>query len=158
MCKVSVLVPVFRVEKYIERCARSLFEQTYSNLEFVFVNDSPDDQSIDVLQRVIEDYPDRVGSIKIINHDSNRGVAAARNTLLDNATGDFVSWVDSDDWLESNAIELLIQKQQRTNSDVVSGNIHMHYDDYVRDLMEKQYSDKDQMLLQQLYLVLLLDF
>ena len=150
MCKVSVLVPVFRVEKYIERCARSLFEQTYQNIEFVFVNDCTDDQSIVILQRVIGDYPDRIGSVKIINHDTNRGVAAARNTLLDNATGDFVSWVDSDDWLELDAIELLMLKQQQTNSDVVSGNIHMHYNDCVKDLEEKEYPDKDQILLQQL--------
>lgn len=150
MYKVSILVPVYRVEAYIERCARSLFEQSYANIEYVFVDDCSPDNSIEVLKRIMAQYPERVDNVRIFRHEKNRGVAAARNTLLDNATGDFVSWVDSDDWLESNAIELLIQKQQQTNSDVVSGNIHMHYDDYVRDLVEKEYPDKDQMLLQQL--------
>lgn len=145
-----MLVPVYRVEKYIERCARSLFEQTYSNLEFVFVDDCSFDQSIDILQRVIEDYPDRGGSVIIINHDNNRGLSAARNTLLDNATGDFISWVDADDWLESNAIELLVQKQQQTNSDIVSGDIRVYYDNDVKSLKEEKYQDKAQLIQDQL--------
>lgn len=148
--KVSILVPVFRAEHYIERCARSLFEQSYSDLEYVFVDDCSPDNSIAVLRNVMEDYPDRADTVKIINHDTNRGVAAARNTLLDNATGDFVSWVDSDDWLEPNAIELLAQKQIETDADIVSGNIYQHYADEVRLLKEDDYQNKAQMLLEQL--------
>ena len=147
---VSILVPVFKVEHYIERCARSLFEQTYSDLEFVFVNDCSPDNSLDVLKQVIEDYPARKSAVKLINHENNRGVAAARNTLLDNATGDFLSWVDSDDWLESNAIELLVKKQLETAADIVSGSIYMHYEDHVRELEEKDYPNKECMLLGQL--------
>ena len=150
MYRISILVPVYKVEPYIELCARSLFEQSYSDLEFVFVNDCSPDRSIEVLRHVVESYPDRADSVKIINHDTNRGVAAARNTLLDNATGDFVSWVDADDWLESNAIELLMQKQQQTNSDIVSGNIHVYYDNDVRSLKEEKYQDKAQLIQDQL--------
>ena len=103
--KVSVLVPVYGVEKYIERCARSLFEQTYSDLEYVFVNDCTPDQSIEILKKVMAEYPQRKNAVKIVNHAKNRGLAAARNTAYDNATGDFVTIVDSDDWLEWDALE-----------------------------------------------------
>ena len=107
MYKVSILVPIYGVEQFIERCARSLFEQTYQNLEYVFVNDCTPDKSIEILTRIIEYYPKRFNSIRIISHEKNRGIAASRNTAYDNATGEFVTIVDSDDWLELNAIELL---------------------------------------------------
>ena len=109
--KVSVLVPVYGVERYIERCARSLFEQTYPNLEYVFVNDCTPDGSVVVLKRLMEEYPERKPFVRIINHERNRGISATRNTALDYASGEFVSFVDSDDWLESNAIELLVKRQ-----------------------------------------------
>lgn len=105
---VSILIPVYNVEAYIERCARSAFEQSYQNLEFIFVDDATPDASIQVLQRVIADYPDRCDSIKILHHERNRGLAAARNTAIAACHGDFVMHVDSDDWLEPEAAELLI--------------------------------------------------
>ena len=116
---VSILIPVYNVEAYIERCARSAFEQSYQNLEFIFVDDATPDASIQVLQRVIVDYPDRCDSIKILHHDRNRGLAAARNTAIAACHGDFVMHVDSDDWLEPEAAELLICRQQATRADIV---------------------------------------
>ena len=64
--KVSILVPVYGVEKYIERCARSLFEQTYDNIEYIFVDDCTKDRSIGILQKVLEDYPNRKNQVKIL--------------------------------------------------------------------------------------------
>lgn len=116
---VSILVPVYNVEAYIERCARSAFEQTYQQLEFVFVDDATPDASIDVLQQVIADYPERRDSIQIVHHATNRGLAAARNTAIASCHGDFVMHVDSDDWLEPEAAELLIKRQQATDADIV---------------------------------------
>lgn len=120
--KVSILIPVYGVEKYIERCARSVFEQTYQNLEIIFVDDCTPDYSIEVLKRVLEEYPERKGQVKIIHHEKNRGSAVVRNTAMENATGEFVSSVDSDDWLERDAIELLVQKQQEDDADIVSAD------------------------------------
>ena len=150
MYKVSILVPIYGVEKYIERCARSLFEQTYSNLEYIFVNDCTPDKSMEVLENLMVNYPERIENVKILTHEKNRGVAAVRNTALDNACGEFVSLVDSDDWLELDAIELLVSKQLKTDADIVTGNAYMHYEDRVEELVEKKYQDKNQMLLQQL--------
>ena len=84
---ISILVPIYGVEKYIERCARSLFEQTYPNLEFVFVDDASPDKSIEILHQVIKDYPKWDGHISIIHHDKNCGIAATRNSLVNNSKG-----------------------------------------------------------------------
>ena len=137
--KVSLLVPVFGVERYMERCARSLFEQTYPNLEYVFVNDCTKDGSVEVLKKVLEAYPEKRDAVKIVDHERNRGLAAARNTALDHATGAFVCLVDSDDWLELDALELLVNKQLERDADIVSGKRMIHYPDK-DDLLEEQKS------------------
>ena len=130
MYKVSILVPVYGVQSYIERCARSLFAQTYSNLEFVFVDDASPDKSVEVLKRVIADYPDKEVAVTIIHHNKNLGIAATRDTLVNNCKGEFLFYVDSDDWIEPNAIELLVKRQQETEADIVTGIYCTHiFDD-----------------------------
>lgn len=120
MTKVSILVPVYGVEKYIEKCARSLFEQSYENIEYVFVDDCSPDNSINVLNHVIDDYPQRKNSIKIIRHKENMGLAAARNTGILNANGDYLFNMDSDDYLELNTIEILKDAAIESNADIVT--------------------------------------
>lgn len=78
MPKVSVIIPVYGVEKYIERCARSLFEQTLDDIEFIFVNDCTLDNSINVLETTLEEYPKRKSQVQIINFEQNQGAAKAR--------------------------------------------------------------------------------
>ena len=97
MYKVSILVPVHNVEKFIEKCARSLFEQTYENLEYVFVDDCSPDKSMDVLERVVDEYPTRKSQIKVVRNAVNKGASESKNIAVANATGEFVSFVDSDD-------------------------------------------------------------
>ena len=79
--KVSILVPVYGVEKYIDRCARSIFEQTHHDLDIVFVEDCTPDKSIDILKRVIEEYPDRKAQTRIIRHAHNRGFSSSLPVL-----------------------------------------------------------------------------
>ena len=116
---VSVLVPVYNVEAYIARCARSVLGQTYSNLEFIFVDDGCTDSSIDILKAIIDESSHHQEKCTIIHHGQNKGLAAARNTAMANCHGDFVFHVDSDDWVEPDAIELLVKKQQETGADIV---------------------------------------
>lgn len=116
---ISILTPIYNVERYIERCVKSLMEQTYSNLEFVFVNDCTPDNSMNILKSVLAKYPYRENQIKIINHPKNQGVAVARNTLLANATGDYLLWVDADDWIEEKTTKILAEIAYRTNADVI---------------------------------------
>lgn len=116
---VSVLVPVYNVEAYIARCARSVLGQTYSNLEFIFVDDGCTDSSIDILKAIVDESSYHQDNCTIIHHGQNKGLAAARNTAIANCHGDFVFHVDSDDWVEPDAIELLVKKQQETGADLV---------------------------------------
>lgn len=119
--KVSILVPIYNVEQYIERCAISLFTQTYNNIEYVFVNDSSPDKSKELLLSIIPD--DRKNSVIIIDHEHNRGLAAARLTALEYATGAYIMFVDSDDYLEPNAVERLMDKAKEGDFDIVTGGI-----------------------------------
>lgn len=120
--KVSILVPIYGVEKYIERCARSLFGQTYKNIEYVFVDDCTPDRSIEVLLKVLDEFPNRKSRVKIVHHEKNKGLSGARHTAIDNATGDFVLHVDSDDWINNDTVEKLVNEQISTDADIVSGN------------------------------------
>lgn len=117
--KVSILVPVYGVEKYIERCARSLFEQSYYNIEYIFVNDCTKDKSIEILTDVLDEYPHRKVQVKIIHHKRNRGLSAARNTAVANMTGDYLWHIDSDDYVAVDAVEELVREIKKTNADVV---------------------------------------
>lgn len=121
MYLVSILVPVYGAEQYIERCIRSLFDQTYLNIEYIFVDDCSPDRSVDIIRNISKEYPNREYWIKIICHKENRGLAAARNTAVEHANGLFISHVDSDDFLEKDAIRLLVEKQLEEDADLVSG-------------------------------------
>lgn len=125
--KVSILVPVYGVRDFIRQCAISLFSQTYSNIEYVFVDDCTPDDSIAILQEVLRDYPARTDQVKIIRHGENQGLGAGRKTAFAAATGDFVLNVDSDDYLLPNAVELLVKEQQRVGADIVTGSFFNLY-------------------------------
>lgn len=118
--KVSILVPVYGVEKYIVQCAESLFNQDYDNIEFIFVNDCTKDKSIDRLLDVLSRFSYRKKQVKIITHQENKGLAAARNTALENSTGDYLLPIDSDDFLSSSdAVSKLINEATYYNADIV---------------------------------------
>lgn len=117
--KVSIITPVYGVEKFIEKCAISLFSQTYENCEFIFVNDYTKDNSITLLKEVMQKFPHRIDDIKIINHEINKGLACARNTGVKASVGDFIMHVDSDDTIEPNTVELCVKKATEDNADAV---------------------------------------
>ena len=144
---ISILVPIYNVEKYIERCARSLFEQTYRDIEYIFVDDCTPDNSIEILKIIIQDYPHRKEHIRIISHEKNRGLAAARNTGVNSCQTEFLMHVDSDDYLEKNAVELLVNKQKATNADIVSGCALKETTEGQQLIREPDYKDKEEMLM-----------
>ena len=117
--KVSVLIPVYNVELVFSRCLNAVFSQTYGDIDYVFVNDCTPDNSMAVLARKCEQYPHRAASVRIITNSTNQGIAQVRNTLLDNAQGDYVLFVDSDDWIEPDMVELLVGEAVAKNADVV---------------------------------------
>ncbi len=119
MLKISLLIPIYGVERYIEKCVHSLFSQTAKNVEYIFVDDCSPDSSITLLYRVLDEYPHRRNQVSVIRHPQNMGLAAARNTALEHATGKYVLHVDSDDYLEQNAVEVLALKAEQEDADIV---------------------------------------
>lgn len=108
--KVSVIIPVYNVEPYIERCARSLFEQTLEEIEYIFVNDCTPDASMRILQNVLEDYAQRKNQIIIINQPYNMGAAKAREDGIKAAQGEYIIHCDSDDWVDKDMYRTMYEK------------------------------------------------
>ena len=129
---VTIAVPVYNVENYLERCARSLFYQSYKNIKYYFVNDGCTDGSLDVLTRVVDEFPQRKPYVKIHSFHENKGLANVRNYLVEHCTTDWIIHVDSDDWIELDFVDHLVNKQKITGADIVmSGHVH-HYHDEIR--------------------------
>ncbi len=127
--KVSILIPVYNVSAYIERCAHSLFCQKLSDIEYIFVNDATPDDSMERLRAVIAKYPDKKEKIIILEHSVNRGLAAARSTALDAASGEYIAIVDSDDYIEPDMLEILYTQAKKEDADIVVSDIIMEYGD-----------------------------
>lgn len=147
MSKVSVIVPIYNVEKYIERCARSLFEQTLDDIEYIFVNDSTPDNSIKILEQVIKQYPYRMDAVKLIHHKRNQGLTSARNSGLAAATGEYIAHCDSDDWVDLDMYKQLYEKAVATKSDIVYSDLYLVYYDAVKTYKAASYDPDKNVLL-----------
>lgn len=119
MPKVSVIVPIYGVERYIERCARSLFEQTLDDIEYLFIDDCTPDHSISILMQVLEDYPCRKSQVIVHRMEQNSGVGKVREWGMRHATGDYIIQCDSDDWADKDMYRLLYEKAVSEEADVV---------------------------------------
>ncbi len=147
MPKVTVIVPIYSVEKYIERCARSLFEQTLDDIEYIFVNDCTPDKSIELLEAIMLEYPHRIPSVHIINHKKNKGLTKTRNTGLSVATGEYIAHCDSDDWVDCDMYRRLYGRAIETNSDIVYSDMYLVCDGKVEVYQSANYdSDKTRLL------------
>lgn len=117
---ISVVIPVYGVERYAEQCARSLMGQTLRDgVEFIFVDDATTDASIEIIRRTTEEYPERQGQVKILTHNINRGLPAARNTGMDAARGEYIINFDSDDFCEPEMLESMLAKAREVDADMV---------------------------------------
>lgn len=143
--KVSILVPFYNVEKYVGRCVESLFTQTYQNVEFIFVNDCSPDRSINVINEYIEKHH-VADKCKIISHTKNQGICASRNDLLDSATGEYILFIDSDDYIDSDMVELLVEAAVRDNADISGCGYIEEYDDRSVEMPQVYTNDYVQML------------
>lgn len=126
---VSVIIPVYNVEKFIERCARSLYEQTYSNIEYIWVNDQSQDSSKILLEQVTSQYPNRQASVLILDNKDNLGPLESRHIGLSRASGEFVYFCDSDDWVDSEMLEELVVVLMEEQSDIVWCDYYLTYSD-----------------------------
>lgn len=136
--KVSVIVPIFNVERYIEKCVRSLFEQTYTNIEYIFVNDCTQDNSITILNSLVIEY--QKPNVTLINHEINKGLPAARNTGLQHAIGEYIYHCDSDDWVDVSILETLIQEAIIQDADICFCDFYNVIDDKLNLYKQKYHS------------------
>ena len=121
---ITVIVPCYNVEKYIEKCIQSLISQTYSNLEIILV----DDCSTDNTWKIIEKYAKKYKNIKCIKNDKNSGAGFSRNKALKEAKYNYISFIDSDDYIESNYYESMMKQLKKEKSDLIVCDIYVKYD------------------------------
>lgn len=127
MPKVSVIIPVYKAEPYIERCVRTLFEQTLDEVEYIFIDDCSPDKSMNILTDIMRQYPKRQDNIKIIRHIENKGVGTSRQEGLECSSGEFIIYCDPDDWVEPEMYENLYNAAVQTQVDVVICNYVLEY-------------------------------
>lgn len=124
--KVSIVVPIYKVEKYLYRCVDSILNQTYINLEIILVDDGSPDNCGDIA----ENYAKKDHRVKVL-HKENGGLSDARNYGMKFVRGDYTLFVDSDDWLEPNMIEEMVKMSEQFKADVVQTAFYYAYDDYL---------------------------
>ncbi len=125
MYKISLIIPVYNVEKYIKECLDSAVNQTLKDIEIICVDDCGSDNSVEI----IKEYQKNDNRIKILHHKKNSGLAASRNTGMAVATGEYLAFLDSDDYLQLNFLEELYKKAKETGADIVQSTLFFYYED-----------------------------
>ena len=143
--KVSILVPFYKVENYVGRCVESLFTQTYKNIEYVFVNDCTPDGSMEVINEKIDKYGMN-DKCKMIIHNQNQGISASRNDCLDNMTGDFFLFIDSDDYIDKDMVELLVDAAIKEDADISGCGYIEEFADHSVEHPQKYTNDHGEMM------------
>ena len=131
--KVSIIVPVYNVEDYLEECLHSVINQTFENIEIILINDGSTDNSF----KIMNDFAKKDNRIKLISQQ-NKGLSEARNTGIRAALGEYLLFVDSDDMILTNTVETLYNKIIQTHSDVLLGNVLYYYPDGSKVLISKR--------------------
>ncbi|KAA6338387.1 putative glycosyltransferase EpsH [termite gut metagenome] len=132
MYKVTLSMPVYNVEKYVERALLSALNQTFESIEYLIVDDKGTDNSMDIIRRIIATHP-RGKNVRIIDHGINQGTGATKNSAIREAKGEYLYFMDSDDEITQDCIEILYNKMQENPVDFVVGSIIMHFDDYSKE-------------------------
>ena len=136
---VSVILPIYKVEPFIERCVRSLMEQTLDDIEFIFVDDASPDASVAMARRIVDGY-DR--NVRFLTHPVNKGLPGARNTGLAAASGEFIYHCDSDDWLEPDMLEKMVKSARENHSEFVYCDFYLSFSEKERYMAQPHFTDK----------------
>lgn len=131
---ISIIVPIYNVSEYIDRCLESLLKQTYENLEIIVVDDGSTDNSVEICNYYATKY---LGRLRVI-HTDNCGVSVARNTGLKIAKGEYITFVDGDDWVEPDMLETLLYNLYMHNADISSCGMKEDYDNGESVLQKQQ--------------------
>lgn len=123
--KISVVMSAYNAEKWIKKSLDSIMSQTYKDIEVIVVNDCSTDNTLSIAKSY--------DKVKVVNHEVNKGAGHSRKDGLAKATGDYVIFIDSDDWISSDFIEILVKRAEETNADIVSGGITVVREDGTQD-------------------------
>ena len=127
MKKLSAIVPVYNVENYLQRCLESLVNQTIDNYEIIIVNDGSTDKSLAICEDYQKQYPDLI----VVLNKTNGGLSDARNYAIDKVNGEFLTFIDGDDWIDINMFAAMYDKAMITNADIVACDIDYVYDNRI---------------------------
>ncbi|MBR6758758.1 MAG: glycosyltransferase family 2 protein [Alistipes sp.] len=144
--KISLIAPIYGVERYIKKFAESVLGQTADNIEFIFVNDGTKDSSMEILEEVIEEKFAHLRPHIVIINKENQGLPLARKSGFERATGEYILCADSDDWLELDAVEKIAAKIEQTNADIVYFDLVKEYGNKQSIKRELDYNDDEKML------------
>lgn len=138
----SVIIPIYNTSAYLQRCVTSLLDQTIDDgIEFVFIDDASNDDSLVILKRIIALYPHRQSQISIICHEENMGIAFSRREGILLAKGQYIGWCDSDDWCDPDMFRQLLSIMQADDSDISVCNYLVHEGDSVRTETKNYHSN-----------------
>ena len=131
--KISLIIPIYNVEKYLRECLDSVVNQTFKDIEIICVDDCGTDNSM----QIVDEYAKKDERIKIIHHETNKGLAISRNTGMDNATGEYIFFLDSDDYILPNTLEKMYEKIISTKSDIVVSKSKAFADGNIESLKKR---------------------
>lgn len=138
--RISLIVPIYGVEKYIAKFAESALDQTYQDLQFIFVNDGTKDRSMEILRDLIANRYTHLQSRIVIIDKENGGLPSARKAGLDVAEGEYVLFADSDDWMETDAVEKVMAKADETHADIIYFDLIKEYGNRTSYKREREYT------------------
>lgn len=143
---ISMLVPFYNVEKYVGKCVESLFRQTFTNIEYIFVNDCTPDNSMEIINAKILEFNIPNNRYTIVKHEKNMGISASRNDCIANAKGDYILFIDSDDWIEEDMVELLVNAAKKIDADISGCGYIEEYTDRSIKIPQTYTNDHNQMM------------
>lgn len=146
MPKISVIVPIYNVSAFIGRCVESLLMQTLDDVEFIFVDDATPDNSMMVLKEVLARHPERKSRVKILHHEQNQGLPAARNTGMHEATGEYIFHCDSDDYVEPDMLARLYETAKEKQADFVWCDWYLTLANSERYMKQPEYATAEEAL------------
>lgn len=142
MPKVSVIVPIYNVEKYLRKCIETLVSQTLQDIQIILVNDGSKDNSIQIIKEFLEKYPQKI----VYLEKENGGLSDARNFAIPHATGEYLAFLDADDYVELDIYEKMYELAKKENSDMVECDFYWEYPNKIKKDIGKIYYTKEEML------------
>ena len=146
MIKVTVIIPVFNVSAFIRRCVQALMNQTLKEVQYIFVDDASPDDSVEIIRKELESFPERKADVSIVSHEKNRGLPAARNTGLARAEGEYIYHCDSDDWIEPDMLEKLYAAAKERDADIAYCDFFLSFEKNERYMSNPSFDNAKEML------------